>query len=143
MGTRARWATGAVHAVLVVASLGLLATSLLFDLVSLEAQRPLWAMVALRDLEVGLAAGVVAAALAVASAACTQPGSRRRRLEILRVGAQGAGLVLFAVVLALRPRDEDGELVASMGLALLSAVGLGLTLGGAWLTAELAGRLDA
>jgi uncharacterized membrane protein len=140
MRDRARWAGGAVHTVLGVLSLGLLATSVLFDVVGLALRRPVWADAARGDLQAGIAAGVLAAVLSLVALAGTRPGSSARQLGVLRTTTEGSALVLFAGALAARTTDP-GPFPSTAALV-LSAGGLALGAVAAWLGAELAGRVE-
>ncbi len=118
--------------VLAFFSVGLLATSVLFDAVSLGSRQAAWAAVALRDLQVGVATGLAAGILALAAVRGTLPGSRQRRLAVGRAAAQWGALGFFAVAWM-------GRSAAGAGTVALSTGGLALAAGAAWLTAVLEG----
>ena len=140
MRTRARGAGEPVHAVLAVFSLGLLATSVLFDVVGLASHRPVWGEVASQDLVGGLAGGAAAALLSLVAAARTPLVSRSRPAAVLRASAQVSALVLFGGALAVRHMDR-GPFPSTTALV-LSAAGLAAGAVAAWLTIELASRLQ-
>jgi uncharacterized membrane protein len=123
--------------VLVVFSLGLLATSVLLDVAGLALRQSVWADAARRDLQLGLAGGAAAGLFALAAVVRSLPGSRARRLTLLRAAAQLASLGLFTGALALR-----GATFPSTTALCVSAVGLALAAFGAWLALEIAARLD-
>lgn len=128
-----------MHAVLAVFSLGLLATSVLFDVVGLATRRTVWAEIAYQDLLAGLAGGAAAAVLALVAVARTPPTARSRPATVLRASAQVSAVTLFGGALAVRLMDRTpfpsttGVILASAGLALGAVAG--------WLTIELARRL--
>lgn len=138
MPVRARPGGGAVHTVLAVFSLGLLATSVLFDVVGLLSGHAVWAEIAVRDLLLGLVTGVASGALSLAALVRTAPASSARPAVVLRATAQGGGLALFGSALALR-RLDPGPFPSPTALV-LSAAALALGAIAVWLTLELAGR---
>ena len=129
-----------MHAVLAVFSLGLLATSVLFDVVGLAARLPVWGEIAYQDLLGGLAAGGAATVLALVAAARTPLTSGARPAAVLRASAQVSALTLFGGALAVRRMDR-GPFPSTTALV-LSAAGLALGAVAAWLTVELARRLS-
>jgi uncharacterized membrane protein len=139
MLTRARRAGSVVHPVLVVFSLGLLATSVLFDVVGLVSRQGVWTAVALGDLEAGLAGSAVAGGIALMAVAGTLRGSRGRRLVVARAAQWGA-IGIFSVTLASRRMGH----AATPGAAsvVLATGGLALAVLAAWLSSTLDGRLD-
>ena len=137
MPIHARWARSAVHHVLVVLSLGLLATSVLFDAVGLASRQTVWADAARRDLQVGLAGGAAASVFALAAVIGSLPASRERRMTLLRAAAHLSSLGLFACALVLR----RGRFPSTAALVLCAA-GLALGALSAWLSTEIAARLE-
>ncbi len=128
-----------MHTVLGVLSLGLLSTSVLFDVAGLVSRRAAWAQAALGDLQAGLAAGAVAVVLALVAIAAPRPGSRDRELSVLRASTEGSALTLFAGAWMIR--RMDGTPFPSSTALVLSAAGLALGAIAAWLGAELALRV--
>lgn len=137
MRTRARWARSSVHPVLIAMSLGLLATSVLCDVAGLASRQTVWAEAALRDLQVGLAAGTAAAVFALAAIVGSLPGSQARRMTVLRAAAHLTSLAVFAGALVLRKGGAP-----STAALILSTAGLLLGAIGAWLSTELRARCD-
>jgi uncharacterized membrane protein len=140
MPARTAEAGDAVHAVLAVFSLGLLATSVLFDVWGLASRRPVWAEIAYQDLVTGLAGAAAAAVLALVAVARTGPASSARPTAVLRASAQISTLALFGGALILR-RMERGPSPSTTALV-LSAAGLALGALAAWLTLERSHRLQ-
>lgn len=127
-----------MHTVLGVFSLGLLATSVILDVVGLTLRRAVWAEAARSDLQAGLAAGVAAVVLSLVAAGGAPPGSRGRQLAVLRASAEGSALILFGGALAVRVMDA-GSFPSTTALV-LSAGGLALGAVAAWLGSELLHR---
>lgn len=128
-----------MHAALAVFAIGLLATSMLFDVASLVTRRPVWSEVAYEDLLLGLTGMVVAAIWAAIEAARTPLAAPTREAAVLRASAQVSALALFAGALGVRVMDRD--LYPSTVALVLSSAGLAVGALGAWLTISLARRL--
>ncbi len=125
--------------VLVVFSVGLQAMGVFFAVVGLASRQSVWAAVALRDLEAGLAGSAAAGILAVAAVTGTAPGSRARRLAVGRAAAQIGAVALLGAALV---REWSGRAAApEPGLVVLATGGLGLAALAVWLSRELDGRL--
>jgi uncharacterized membrane protein len=137
MRTHARWARSGVHPVLGFLSLGLLATSVLFDVAGLASRQTVWADAARRDLQLGLAGGAAASVFVLAAVFGSLSGSPARRMAVLRAAAHLVSLTLFAGALALRRARFP-----STAAVVLAAGGLALGGIGAWLGTEIAARLD-
>jgi uncharacterized membrane protein len=128
-----------VHAVLAVFSLGLLSTSVLFDVVGLASRRAVWGEIASEDLLGGLAGAGVAALLSLVATARTPMIAPSRPAVVLRASAQVSALVLFGGALTVRHMDRSP--FPSTPALVFSAAGLALGAVAAWLTIQLARRL--
>jgi len=139
MLTRGQRDGSTVLPVLVVFSVGLLATSALFDAAGLASGQSAWTAVALRDREAGLAGGVAVGILALAAVAGTLPGSGERRLALGWVAAQWGVIGLLVEGLALRGSGQEAGPGACR--VALSTGGLALAVLAAWLSSVLDERL--
>jgi uncharacterized membrane protein len=139
MRTRARGSGASVHTALAVFAVGLLATSVLFDVVGLATRRTVWGEIAYQDLLVGLAGMAVAALWAVIDVARTPPVAPERPATLLRASAQFSALALFGGALGVRWMDRS--LFPSTTALVLSAGGLALGAVGASLTIALGQRV--
>jgi uncharacterized membrane protein len=138
MRTGARGSGASVHAALAVFAVGLLATSVLFDVVGLATHRTVWGEVAYQNLLVGLAGTGVAALWAVIEVARTPVVAPQRPATLLRASAQVSALALFGGAVGVRLMDR--RLFPSTTAIVLSAGGLALGAIGASLTIALAQR---
>jgi uncharacterized membrane protein len=138
MESKARLFGHPVHQMLVVFPLGLLGTSLVFDLMHLVGEHPTAAEVAYRLISAGLLAGLVAAPWGTIDWLALPAGTRAKR-----IGAwHGAGNVLVLLLFLLswwwrRDAVADPPVLAY----LMSFAGAGLSLATAWLGGELVDRL--
>jgi len=127
-----------VHQMLIVFPLGLLATSVAFDLAALAANDPRFAEVAFWMIAAGILGGLVAAVFGLLDWLAIPSGTRAKS-----VGAwHGLGnlivMVLFAVSWYVRLNAEHRVDTAAF---VLSLVGVGLALVTGWLGGELVDRL--
>ena len=127
-----------IHPMLIVFPLGLLATSLIFDIVYLITDNGTWSQVAYYDIAAGIIGGLAAAVFGLIDWLAIPGGTRAKALG-LRHGAGNVVVVgLFAVNWLLRRGDprEPGTLPI-----ILSVVAVALALVTSWLGGELVDRL--
>lgn len=121
---------------LIVFPLGLLATSVVFDIVRLATGNPYWAEISYWMLASGLIGGAVAAVFGIIDFTKIPKHTRARRIGV----AHGLGNVIVMVLFLLSwlMRNNDIADAAPIGL---SIAGAGLALVTGWLGGELVDRL--
>jgi uncharacterized membrane protein len=138
MESKAKIAGHAVHPMLIVFPLGLLATAVGFDLVSLIGGNPRWTVMAFYLIGVGVVAGVLAAVAGAIDWWAIPRGTRAKRIGLLHGGGNLVVVALFALSWLLRrplpAEPPTGAIVAGL-------VALGIALVTAWLGGELVERL--
>ena len=138
MESRAKLFGHPIHQMLIVFPLGLLATSVAFDVAYLVTENGRWADIAFWLIVAGLLSGVVAAVFGAVDWSAIPAGTRAKRVGTLHGAGNVVVLALYAGSWLLR-RDAP---TAPDGLALtLSFAGAGLALVTAWLGGELVDRL--
>ena len=138
MQARAKLFGHPIHQMLIVFPLGLLATSLIFDVMRLAANNLRWSEVAFYVMVAGVIGGVLAAPFGLVDWLAIPKGTRARK-----VGAtHGLGNVLvlaaFTVSLLLR---KDPTLEPETLAYVLSFAGGGLSVVTGWLGGELVDRM--
>jgi uncharacterized membrane protein len=138
MESRAKLLGHPVHQMLIVFPLGLLATSLVFDLIHLGTGNQRLADVAYWMILSGVIGALVAAVFGLIDFLAIPRGTRARRIGTLHGGGNLVVTLLFAASWLLRidtPTDPGALPVV------LSALGAGLALVTGWLGGELVDRL--
>ncbi|GIJ30429.1 membrane protein [Micromonospora qiuiae] len=139
MQSRAKAMGHAIHPMLIVFPLGLLATAVIFDIVYLITDRSGFTVASGYMIGAGIVGGLVAGLFGFLDWRATPPGSRARRIGMLHGGGNVVVLVLFAISWLLRRGAVDWQ---PGGLALLfSFVGVALAGVTGWLGGELVERL--
>lgn len=138
MESRVRLFGHPVHQMLVVFPLGLLGTSVVFDLIHLVggSERVAWGAYAL--ILSGLVAGLVAAPFGTLDWRSVPQGTRARRIGALHGAGNVVVLLLFGASAWLRRGNPLDPAAAAL---VLSFAGVGLSLVTAWLGGELVDRL--
>jgi uncharacterized membrane protein len=127
-----------VHQMLIVFPLGLLGTSLLFDILHLATGGDHWAQVSYFMIAAGIVSGLIAAPFGLIDWLSIPSDTRAKRIGLLHGGGNVVVLLLFTLSWFLR-RDLP---VAPSGLEIgLSALAVGLALVTGWLGGELVDRL--
>ncbi len=138
MDSRAKVAGHAVHPMLIVFPLGLLATAVVFDIVYLFTDRHGFAVAAGYLIGTGILGGLAAAVFGLVDWLAIPRGTRAKRIGTLHGVGNVVVVVLFAVSWLLRLGTDWRP----NGLALFfSFAGVVLALGTAWLGGELVERL--
>jgi uncharacterized membrane protein len=138
MQAKARLFGHPIHQMLIVFPLGLLATSLFFDIAHLSSGNPLWATIAYYLIVVGIISGLIAAVFGTIDWLSIPTGTRARRIGRLHGGGNVVVILLFAGSWLLR-RDDPGA--PETTAVVLSALAVLLALVTAWLGGELVDRL--
>ena len=139
MESRAKLFGHAVHPILIVFPLGLLATTVVFDIVYLITDAPTFATVAYWMLAAGLIGGLLAAPFGLYDWLNIPRMTRAKRIGLMHAVMNGIALVLFALSWWLRS-DVSSHIPTTAALV-LSFIGAGSALVGGWLGGELVERL--
>jgi uncharacterized membrane protein len=128
-----------VHPMLVVFPLGLFITSLVFDLLYVWNDNPTFAQVALWNIAVGIAGGLLAAVFGLIDWLAIPGGTRARRLGLLHGLGNVVVVGLFAASLWLRWISPGG--LPPVPAIAVSAGAVAVMLVTGWLGGELVDRL--
>jgi uncharacterized membrane protein len=127
-----------VHQMLIVFPLGLLATSVVFDLIRLATAASYAGTVAFALIGAGLVGGLLAAPFGAVDWLAIPAGTRAKKIGAMHGGGNVVVLVLFAVSLWLR----RGQVEQPPSVAwIVSFCGAAIALVTAWLGGELVDRL--
>jgi uncharacterized membrane protein len=138
MESKAKLFGHAIHPMLIVFPLGLLATSLILDIVHLAGGGGRWAQAAFYDMGIGIIGGLLAAIFGLIDWLAIPNGTRAKSIGARHGLGNLIVVVLFVVNWALRkghPQDPGAVPIV------LSFIGIGLALITAWLGGELVDRL--
>ncbi|HEY0512555.1 MAG TPA: DUF2231 domain-containing protein [Thermoanaerobaculia bacterium] len=138
MKAKARLLGHPIHQMLIVFPLGLLATSLFFDIAHLWSGNPEWATIAYYLIAVGIISGLIAAVLGTIDWLSIPAGTRAKRIGLLHGGGNVIVILLFLGSWLLRRGAPDDPAGSAVGL---SAVAVLLALVTGWLGGELVDRL--
>ena len=134
----------AAHPILIVFPLGLLATSVVFDLIYLWRGTPQWSSVSFWLIAVGVVTGLIAAMPGLVDFLAIPSGTRAKSVGLLHGAGNVLVVILFAVSWLIRRDAGHGFEMAAppTTLALIcSFVGVGIALVTGWLGGELIERL--
>ena len=138
MESRAKLFGHPIHQMLIVLPLGVLAMSLVFDLIAIVAEWPHLHTAAFSMIAAGILSGLVAAVFGFIDFLAIPRGTRAKRIG----GLHGAGNVIVVALFALswflrRDRPSDPSMIAIL-LSVAAAALAGVT---GWLGGELVDRL--
>jgi uncharacterized membrane protein len=128
-----------LHPMLVVFPLGLLATSLVWDIVHLASDNLMWAGISFWTIIAGIVGGLAAAIPGLIDWLAIPDGTRAKRIGALHGILNLVILLLFAISAVLR--YVDGYTSPSVLAMLPGWIGIGLALVSGWLGGELVERL--
>ena len=138
MESRAKLFGHPIHQQLIVFPLGLLVTSVVFDVIHLVTDNSMWAVVAFWMIVAGVAGGLAAAPFGIWDWIGIPNNTRAKRIGLLHGVGNVIMILLFAASLMLR-KDNTAQ---PEGFALLlSAVGVMIGAVTGWLGGELVTRL--
>lgn len=138
MEARAKIFGHAIHPILIVFPLGLLATAVVFDIVYLLTGDPTFGTVAYWMIAAGIIGGLIAAPFGLIDWTKIPNGTRAKTIGLMHAGSNVAALILFALSWWMRSdmpqRPTGAEIIVSL-------LGAGLALLGGWFGGELVERL--
>jgi uncharacterized membrane protein len=138
MQAKARLFGHPIHQMLIVFPLGLLATSLFFDIARLTSGNPQWGSISFWLIAVGVVTGLLAAVFGLIDWLAIPADTRAKRIGLYHGLGNTVVVVLFAASWFLR-RDDVGN---PSGVAItLSVLAVLLALVTGWLGGELVDRL--
>lgn len=138
MESRAKLFGHPIHQQLIVFPLGLLFTSVVFDVIYLVTRNSLWTVVAFWMAVAGVAGGLAAAPFGLWDWIGIPNGTRAKRIGLLHGVGNVIVLLLFAASLTLR---KDNTAAPEGFAILLSVVGAAISAVTGWLGGELVTRL--
>jgi uncharacterized membrane protein len=138
MRAKARLLGHPIHQMLIVFPLGLLATSLFFDIARLSSGNPQWGLISYWLIVIGIISGLVAAVFGLIDWLAIPTGTRAKRIGLLHGGGNVVVVLLFIGSCLLR-RDDPGNPESTAFILSVLAVLLALVTG--WLGGELVDRL--
>lgn len=139
MKTPARLLGHPIHQMLIVLPLGMLAGSIIFDIMNRVTSSARWADVAFWMIGAGVVTGLLAAIFGVADWLSIPKGTRAKRVGLVHGAGNVVVVLLFAASFALRIRNPQAA--PPLGAFILSLLGGGLALVTGWLGGELVNRL--
>ncbi len=131
----------ALHPMLIVFPLGLLATSVIWDVVRLATGNGLWGFVSFWTIVAGIVGGLVAAIPGFVDWMSIPMNTRAHRVGLWHMGLNVLSLALFAVSLILRAAMPSGYALADWPRFVPGWAGLVVVLFGAWFGGELVEQL--
>ena len=138
MESKAKIFGHAIHPILIVFPLGLLATAVIFDVIYLATANRTWSFVAFWMIAAGLIGGVVAALFGLIDYLNIPNHTRAKRIGMYHGLVNLTAVILFALSFMLRWNVPDNPATTAL---LCSFVGAGLALLGGWFGGELVERL--
>lgn len=127
-----------IHPMLIVFPLGLLATSLIFDIVHWITGNGFFSVVAFWMISAGIIGALLAAIFGLIDWVAIPAGTRAKRIGLLHGGGNVVIVVLFIVSWLIRLNAQSNPNVVAY---ILSVVGVVLALFTGWLGGELVDRL--
>jgi uncharacterized membrane protein len=137
MQAKARILGHPIHQILIVYPLGLLSTSLIFDLIGAATHHGFWNLMAFYLIAFGVIGGLVAAIFGLIDWLAIPGGTRARQVGLLHAGANVAALVFFAASWFMRCGHT---IIPGRTAIILSIVGFGIIGAAGWLGGELVTR---
>ena len=139
MESRAKLFGHPIHQQLIVFPLGLLVTSVVFDVIHLVTSNTLWAVIAFWMIVAGVLGGLAAAPFGLWDWIGIPNNTRAKRIGLLHGVGNVIVLLLFAASLMIR---KDNTAAPEAFALLLSAVGVVVGAVTGWLGGELVTRLS-
>jgi len=127
----------ALHPMLIAFPLGLLGTSVVWDICALATARPLWGMIAYWTITAGIISGLVAAIPGFIDWLYIPKGTRARAVGVYHMLLNVTVLILFAISLVMRHAAPGGYAQAGFLHMLPGWIGVVLAVISAWFGGEL------
>lgn len=138
MESKARFLGHSVHQMLIVFPLGLLATSVVFDVIQLATHDGKWSTIAYYMIAAGVIGGLIAAIFGFADYLSIPTGTRAKSIGRLHGIGNVVLVALFAVSWYLRMPDPAQPGALALALSFIGVALAGVT---GWLGGELVDRL--
>ena len=138
MESRAKFLGHAMHPILIVFPLGLLSTSVIFDVIHIITGNPTWGVVSFWMIAAGVVGGLVAAVFGLIDFLAIPNGTRAKRVGRFHGLSNLIVVILFASSWALRYATPETPPVSALALSFLGFI---IALVGGWLGGELVERL--
>lgn len=138
MESKARFAGHAIHPMLVVFPLGLLATAVIFDVLTMVTHVTKFSEAAFYMIAAGVIAGLVSAIFGLVDWVAIPSGTRAKRVGLWHGIGNFVVVAIFSLSWVLRHDDPAEPPVSAL---VLGFVGTGLALVTGWLGGELVERL--
>lgn len=137
MKSRAAVAGHAIHPMLIVFPLGLLATSVVWDICALATGSPSWAMISFWTIVAGVVGALLAAVPGFVDWLAIPGKTRAKALGLYHMVINLAVVALFIISLIGRVRAPAGYAHAGVGWMILGWIAVGAALVSGWLGGEL------
>lgn len=138
MESRVKLAGHAVHPMLIVFPLGLLATAVVFDVIYLVTDVPMWTRAAYLMIAAGVIGGLAAAIFGTIDWLAIPRGTRAWRVGLYHGVGNVLVVALFALSWVLR---RENPAAPPTGAVVAGLIGAGLALATSWFGGELVNRL--
>ena len=138
MESRVKLAGHPVHQMLIVFPLGLLATAVVFDVLFLVTDNPIWTQAAFYMIGAGVVTGLAAAVPGAVDWLAIPRGTRAKRIGLVHGVGNVVVVALFALSWFMR---RDNPAAPPTEAVVAGLLGAGLSIATAWLGGELVGRL--
>lgn len=137
MKARVLVAGHALHAMLVMFPLGLLSTSVVWDVCRLTTENSMWGVISFWTITAGVAGGLLAAIPGFVDWLAIPSGTRAKNVGVAHMLLNVLVLALFVVSLVARWSDPAGYGAASAARMSWGWIGFGVSLFSAWMGGEL------
>jgi uncharacterized membrane protein len=127
----------AVHPMLVVFPLGLLVTSVVWDVAALASGKPTWGTIAYWTIVAGVVGALLAAVPGFIDWLAIPQGTRAKKLGLWHMSINLMLVALFAVSLLARANADGGYAAARFGHMVWGWLGIGLGVVSSWMGGEL------
>jgi len=141
MESKAKFLGHPIHQMLIVFPLGLLATAVIFDILSLLSHDPKWTQMAYYMIGAGLVGGLIAAVFGFIDYLAIPTKTRAKRIAAFHGMGNAAVMIIFALSWLLRSTPDTSGNPGIMAY-ILSFLGFALAGFTGWLGGELVDRLS-
>jgi uncharacterized membrane protein len=138
MESRVKLAGHPVHPMVIVFPLGLLATAVVFDVIFLVTDNPVWTQAAFYMIGAGVITGLIAAVPGTIDWLAIPRGTRAKRIGLIHGAGNVIVVALFALSWFMR---QDSPLSPPTEAVVAGLLGVGIAIITGWLGGELVDRL--